>query len=148
MNALPEAVRAEVLALLTSMKQDVRILAHRGGPLDARHEIPRDSKWQPLPGRDGVQFFHVPAAGGGKELHAAHFDTLAGASYTGSVLDCSRLIVLSHGTLRCNGRALAPGRSCWLAAGEPTTWHSPDGCQGVVFYDAPNPASDGLALAP
>ena len=139
MKYLSEVVRGEVLALLDGMKDDVRELVFHGGPLDDRFTIPRETIWQPLPGRDGVTFFNVPADDGGADLYAAHFCTAAGASYSGSLLDCSRLLVVSEGLLLCNGHIVRPGESVWLDSGEPTSWHSTIGCRGAVFYNVACP---------
>lgn len=131
--------RAAALSLVASMQGTVRRLQHHGGPEDAHYLVPRESRWQPLAGRDGVEYFHVPAPDEADALYSAHFETVAGARYAGSLLDCSRLVVVGRGVLDCNGRALRPGQSLWLAPGQPTNWHSPHGCSGVVFYDVPNP---------
>lgn len=103
------------------------------------YEVPLGSTWQPLPGRAGVQVYHIPNPDGTGGLYLMAFSVEPGASYAGSRIAESRLVELVSGELTCNGQQLRPGNAMWLAPHEATTWHTDPGALGVVRYDLPNP---------
>ena len=103
------------------------------------YEVPLHEGWGPLPGRAGVSVYHVPRRDGSPGLHQTAFETAPAAAYTAGSITQSRLVLVGHGRLTCNGQVLTPGSWIWLAPDELTTWQSDEGARGVVYYDAPNP---------
>lgn len=103
------------------------------------YTVPLGSSWQPLPGRKGVQIFHIPNPSGEPGLFMTAFCAEPGSEYTGSRIDESRLLVLLEGLMDFNGKPLSPGNVVWIEPGQPTTWHTEPGALGVVRYDSPNP---------
>lgn len=103
---------------------------------------PLGSRWQPLPGREGVRIFHVPDPCGAPGLFLTVCVTEPGAHYEGSVIDESRLLGLLEGELEHNGTVYTPGQFLWVAPGEPSTWAAEHGALVVVRYSVPPPDID------
>ncbi|GAB3303756.1 hypothetical protein [Hymenobacter tenuis] len=101
--------------------------------------VPLSSAWQPLPGRPGVQVFHIPDPSGAPGLYMTAFAVEEGSAYSGSRMDESRLLVLMEGLIECNGHAYKPGEVFWIGPNESTSWHAPLVCLGVVRYNVPSP---------
>jgi hypothetical protein len=101
------------------------------------YAVPLAAAWLPLPGRAGVQVYHIPAPGGEPGLFMTVFSVAPGSEYSGAHLDESRLVGLLSGDLECNGQTYRPGQFLWLAPGEPTNWRVRAGALGCVLYDVP-----------
>jgi hypothetical protein len=140
MSDLPEPSTSERLSRLVTQQRAVRqqlatLTLHDEAGHD--YEVPLASAWLPLPGRDGVQMFHIPAPSGELGLFMTVFSVAPGSEYSGSQLDESRLVGLLSGDLECNGQTYRPGQFLWLAPGEPTNWKVRAGALGCVLYDVP-----------
>lgn len=125
---LASEIRADLRALATLRQAD------GDGP---EYDVPLGECWQPLPGRAGVQLYHVPHPSGVPGLFLTIFCAAPGAHYTASHLHQSRLVAVLDGDLACNDQRHAPGSVFWLAPGEPTTWRTQAGAVGATLYDVP-----------
>lgn len=132
----------DIAAALDGQMERMATLTLRDEKTGLAVVAPLGSRWQPLPGRDGVRIFHVPDPSGAPGLYLTVCVTEPGAHYSGSVIDESRLLALMEGQLQHNGTLYTPGQVVWIAPGEPSTWAAEFGALAVIRYNVPPPDID------
>lgn len=100
---------------------------------------PLGSKWQPLPGREGVLVYHVFHPDRPGALFVTVSLSAPGSYYTGSRIDESRLVGVLEGEIDFDGQPLGAGQFVWIAPKKATSWRSDQGATCVVRYHAPDP---------
>lgn len=132
-----------VAAQLADQEQRLAVLVmhDRNGGLDIIARL--GSKWQPLPGREGIEVFHVAHPDRPGELFVTISITAPGSSYCGSRISEGRLIGVLEGDMMLGGVAMPAGTFAWVPGESPTSWSCEAGAVCVVRYHPTPPPTTG-----